>query len=125
MKAISTVSLTAIALTAGALFASSASAAPDEDAARELARANNCFKCHALKKDKDGPAWGKVANKMRNDPDAEAKLIHHVTSGELAKFPDGHKEKHKIIETDPPHDDAQIKNLVDWILSLQVVPPGG
>jgi hypothetical protein len=30
---------------------------------------------------------------------------------------DGFRE-HKIIKTDPPNDMAQIKNLVDWILSL-------
>ena len=119
MKATSTVSFTAVAVAAGLLLAASAASAADEDAARELARANNCFKCHALKKDKDGPAWSKVAEKLRGQPDAEAKLIHHVTSGEMAKFPDGHEEKHKIIETDPPNDTAQIKNLVDWILSLQ------
>ena len=92
--------------------------AADEEAARALARENNCFKCHALKKDKDGPAWSKVAEKYKGKPDAEAKLIHHITSGEMAKFPDGHEEKHKIVKTDPPNDQAQIKNLIDWILSL-------
>jgi cytochrome c len=44
-------------------------------------------------------------------------LITHVTSGEKAKFPDGHEEEHKIVKTSPPKDMAQIKNLVDWILS--------
>lgn len=101
---------------AAVLFSSAASAA-DETAARELARANNCFKCHAISKDKDGPAYHKVAEEFRGKPDAEAKLIHHITSGEKAKFPDGHEEDHKIVKTDPPNDMAQIKNLVDWILA--------
>jgi cytochrome c len=92
--------------------------AADEEAARVLARANNCFKCHAVDKDKDGPAWKKVAEKYRGKADAEARLINHVTSGEKAKFPDGHEEEHKIVKTSPPKDMAQIKNLVDWILSL-------
>jgi len=119
MKAISTVSLATLALAAGAsLFSASASAAPDEEAAKELARQNNCFKCHAIKKDKDGPAWSKVAEKYRGKPEAEDKLVHHITSGEMAKFPDGHEEKHKVIQTDPANDMAQIKNIVDWILSL-------
>ena len=91
--------------------------AADEAAARELARANNCFKCHAIAKEKDGPAYHKVAEDMRGKPDAQAKLIHHITSGEKAKFPDGHEEDHKIVKTDPPNDMAQIKNLVDWILA--------
>jgi len=92
--------------------------AADEEAARALARANNCFKCHAVDKDKDGPAWKKVAEKYKGKPDAEARLINHVTSGEKAKFPDGHEEEHKIVKTSPPKDAAQIKNLIDWILSL-------
>jgi cytochrome c len=88
-------------------------AAPDEEAAKALARENNCFKCHSVSKDKDGPAYKKVAEKYKGKPDAEAKLIHHITSGEKAKFPDGHEEDHKIIKT---KDQAQIKNLIDWIL---------
>jgi cytochrome c len=115
----STASFAAMALAMGGLFISTAAtAAPNVDAAKELARANNCFRCHAINKDKDGPAWSKVAQKYKGNPDAEAKLIHHITSGEKAKFPDGHEEDHKIVKTDPANDAAQVKNLVDWILSL-------
>ncbi|MCL2658412.1 MAG: c-type cytochrome [Betaproteobacteria bacterium] len=101
-----------------ALLSSSAYAV-DEEAATALARANNCFKCHAVSKDKDGPAYKKVAEKYRGKPEAVDRLIEHLTSGEKAKFPDGHEEAHKIIKTDPPNDKAQIKNLVEWILSRQ------
>ncbi|MGO9444935.1 MAG: c-type cytochrome [Thiobacillaceae bacterium] len=89
--------------------------AADEEAAKELARANNCFKCHGISKAKDGPSWTSVAEKLRGNPDAETKLIRHLTTGEMAKFPDGHEEHHKIINT---KDMGQIKNLVNWILSL-------
>jgi cytochrome c len=105
-----------LAGTAILLLAPSAQAV-DADAAKQLARQNNCFKCHAIEKDKDGPAYKKVAEKFRGKPDAEEKLIYHITSGEKAKFPDGHEEEHKIVKTSPPKDMAQIKNLVDWILS--------
>jgi cytochrome c len=118
MKSFPSVLMKAMVLTAGAWLMSSSAFAADEDAARSLARQNNCFRCHAIAKDKDGPAWSKVAEKYRGNPDAEAKLIHHITSGEKAKFSDGHEEHHKIVKTDPPNDAAQIKNLVDWILSL-------
>jgi cytochrome c len=91
--------------------------AVDADAAKALARQNNCFKCHAIDKDKDGPAYKKVAEKYKGKADAEEKLIHHVTSGEKAKFPDGHEEEHKIVKTSPPNDKEQIKNLVQWVLS--------
>jgi Cytochrome c551/c552 len=96
-------------------FSANSFAAVDVDAAKALARENSCFKCHGTDKDKDGPAYTKVAAKYRGKADAEAKLIHHITSGEKAKFPDGHEEDHKIIKT---KDAAEIKNLVDWILSL-------
>lgn len=92
-----------------------ASAAPDEEAARALARQNNCFKCHGVDKKKDGPAWREVAAKYKGKPDAEEKLIYHVTSGEKVKFPDGHEEEHKIIKS---KDTNETRNLVQWILSL-------
>ncbi|MDE2306986.1 MAG: c-type cytochrome [Xanthomonadaceae bacterium] len=95
-----------------------AARAVDQDAARTLARTNNCFKCHAITRDKDGPGWKKVADKYKGKPDAEAQLMHHLTSGEMVKLADGSQVHHKIIKTDPANDTAQIKNLVDWILSL-------
>jgi cytochrome c len=102
----------------GLAFSLTAMADVDAEAAKALARQNNCFKCHAVEKDKDGPAYKKVAEKYKGKDTAEARLIEHITSGEKAKFPDGHEEAHKIVQTSPPKDMAQIKNLVDWILSL-------
>ena len=93
-----------------------ASAAVDVEGAKELARANSCFKCHGIDKKKDGPAWKDVSAKFHGKADAEATLIHHITSGEKVKFPDGHEEEHKNI-TGKASPDA-IKNLVDFILSL-------
>ena len=92
--------------------------AVNADGAKELARQNNCFNCHAVSKAKDGPSYKEVAAKYKGKPDAMDKLIYHVTSGEEVKLPDGHKEKHKIVKTDPPKDMAQIRNLIEWILSL-------
>ncbi|HEY6926002.1 MAG TPA: c-type cytochrome [Steroidobacteraceae bacterium] len=89
--------------------------AADEGAARGLARQSNCFKCHSVDKKKEGPAWRDVAAKYRDKPDAEAKLTKHVTSGEKVKFEDGHEEDHAIVKSTDP---KEIKNLVDWILSL-------
>jgi cytochrome c len=104
---------------AGAVFVMMvpAAQAADADAALALARQNNCLKCHAIDKEKDGPSYKKVAEKYKGKANAEARLIEHITSGEKAKFPDGHEEEHKIIKTSPPKDMAQIKNLVQWILA--------
>jgi cytochrome c len=88
----------------------------DADAAKATARQNNCFKCHGVGKHKDGPDWLKISAKYRGMPDAVARLIFHITSGEKAKFPDGHEEEHKIAKT---RDQAELANLAEWILSLE------
>jgi cytochrome c len=88
----------------------------DGVAAEKLVKDNNCFKCHAVDRKKDGPAYRDVAAKFRAESDAQAKLIYHVTSGELVKFPDGHEERHKKIKV---KDEEELKNLAGWILSLE------
>lgn len=87
----------------------------DVEAAQMLARQNNCFKCHSIDKKKDGPPYRDVAAKYRGKAEAEAKLFHHITAGEKVKFQDGSEDNHKIIQTT---DEAEIKNLIGWILSL-------
>jgi cytochrome c len=113
-----TKSLLKITLLATTFFLCNQAQAVDVDAAKALARQNNCLKCHAIDKEKDGPAYHAVAEKFKGKASAEARLIEHITSGEKAKFPDGHEEEHKIVKTSPPKDMEQIKNLVQWILSL-------
>jgi cytochrome c len=90
--------------------------AANDSAARDLADDSGCFKCHGIDKKKDGPALRDAAAKYRGTPDAEDKLIFHVTSGEKVKFPDGHEERHKKVKS---KDDGEIRNLVRWILSLE------
>jgi cytochrome c len=98
---------------------------PNPEAARVLALKNGCFRCHAIDKtpEKVGPNWKSVGDRFRPlpasiQPIIQERLIYHLISGETANFPDGHSEHHKYITTRPPNDPAQIKNLVDWILSL-------
>jgi cytochrome c len=103
-----------LAVAASAGFAADALAV-DAAAAQALAKQSNCFKCHAIDKKKEGPAWNSVAAKYKGKPDAEAKLVKHLTTGPKVKFDDGHEEEHPIVKT---KDEGAIKNLVDWILSL-------
>jgi cytochrome c len=42
-------------------------------------------------------------------------MIKHMTTGPKVKLEDGTEEDHKIIDT---KDQAEIKNLVRWILTL-------
>ena len=109
--------LTATLIGAALLFSASVAHAVDVDAARALAKQNNCMKCHALDKEKDGPAFKKIAAKYKAKANAEARLVEHITTGEKAKFPDGHEEEHKIVKTSPPKDMEQVKNLIQWILA--------
>jgi len=101
-----------VALLTGCL---TANAEVDVNAAKSIAKQNNCFRCHGVDKDKEGPAWNKISAKFKADPKAQEKLLHHLSSGEVAKFPDGHEEPHAILKSE---DAKQTQNLVDWILSL-------
>ena len=109
--------LTATLAGAALLLFLPAAHAVDADAAKALAKQNNCMKCHAIDKEKDGPAFKKTAEKYKGKANAEARLVEHITTGEKAKFPDGHEEEHKIVKTSPPKDMEQVKNLVQWILA--------
>lgn len=110
--------LVVIGLSLGALGAVATARAADATRAQDLAKDSGCFKCHAVDKKKDGPAFRDTAAKYRGEVDAESKLIHHVTSGEKVKFDDGHEEEHKKVKTKDPN---ETRNLVQWILDL----PGG
>ena len=90
-------------------------AAPDEEAARVQLKSNDCLKCHALERTKTGPALTKIAAKYKGNPEAEDKIMAHITTGPTITMPDGTEAQHKIIETRDPH---ILKNLVEWILSL-------
>jgi len=92
-----------------------AAADVDAVAAEKLAKQSNCFKCHLIDRKKESTPWREVAAKYRGKPDAVDKLTYHVTSGEKVKFDDGHEEEHKIVKSKDP---VQIRNLVEWILSL-------
>lgn len=108
LKVLSTIAITSFCFSANAETV-------DADAAKAFAKQNNCFRCHGIDKDKDGPAWNKIAAKFKADPKGEGKILHHLSSGEKAKFPDGHEEAHMILKSDDP---KETQNLVDWILSL-------
>jgi cytochrome c len=110
--------LSLIAIVCGATLSMAtltpAFAAVDADAAQALAKKNDCFKCHAMDKTKKGPSIRKIAAKYKGKPDGQEKAIKNITTGPKVKLEDGTEEEHKIIDT---KDQAQIKNLVDWILS--------
>lgn len=87
----------------------------DAAAAESLARRESCFKCHAIDKKKDGPPYRDVAKKYRDKADAEARLIKHLTSGDVVKMASGEEDEHRIVKS---KDESELRNLVRWILSM-------
>lgn len=103
-----------IAAAAALLFAGQASAAVDETAAQALAKKNGCFNCHSLNKKLVGPSWKDVAKKYAADASAEAKLIDKIKkggSGSWGAVP--------MPAQSPAVKDADIKTLVEYLLSLK------
>jgi cytochrome c len=105
---------TSLAIACGLMGALAAHAAPDPDAAQALMRKSDCFKCHAVDKKKDGPPFKEVAKKYKGKAEAEDKLFKHITTSPTVEI-DGKKEEHRQIKT---KDEGEIKNVVQWILSL-------
>jgi cytochrome c len=108
LVALSAVGIAAIALS-GASYA-----AVNADGASALAKKSGCLKCHAIDKDKSGPAFKKISEKWKGKADAEAKVTDSITKSPKVKLKDGTEEEHKAVDS---KDAAEIKNLVGWILA--------
>ncbi len=90
-----------------------AAQAVDTAAAEALAKKSGCLKCHSVTQKKDGPSYKSVAEKYKGKPDAEQKLYTHLTTNPKVKV-DGKEEEHDSLKT---KNDAEIKNVIRWILS--------
>ena len=90
-----------------------AQTAADDGAAEALMKKSGCFKCHSVSAKKDGPSYKSVAEKNKGKADAEQKLYTHLTTNPKVKV-DGQEERHDSLKT---KDDAEIKNVIRFILS--------
>ena len=110
--------VTAIAAAAGMLMSFGAVAAEpaavNEETALALARREDCLKCHAVDKKKDGPSYKSIAAKYKDKPDAEEKLMKHITTGPVVKTAAGDEDEHHIPKT---KDEKELRNVIRWILS--------
>ncbi|PKO33814.1 MAG: cytochrome C [Betaproteobacteria bacterium HGW-Betaproteobacteria-7] len=98
-----------------AFLLSGSAIAVDADAAKALAKKNDCFKCHAIDKTKKGPSLQKIAAKYKGkEAEGMEKMHKNATTGPKVKLEDGSEEDHKIIEVKDP---AELKNLLQWILA--------
>lgn len=97
------------------VLASPAQATPDADAAQKLAKDSGCMKCHGIDKSKKGPSFQKTSAKYKGKTaEGEGKLRDLITKTTKVKLDDGSEEEHGAVKS---KDDAQIKNLVSWILA--------
>jgi cytochrome c len=78
-----------------------------------MAKKYNCLACHAVDHKVVGPAYKDVAKKYAGQKDAEAKLIEKVKKGGSGVWGNIPMPPNSAVP------DADIKKLVEWILSLK------
>ena len=100
-----------IFLIAALLVAQAANAALDDASAQAMTQKNGCAACHAIDKKVIGPAYQDVAVKYKGDKDALAKLSDKVKKGGVGVW--GQVPMPPNVQVS----DADIKDLVSWILS--------
>jgi cytochrome c len=79
----------------------------------ELFKKNNCVTCHAIDHKVVGPSYDDVAKKFAGQPDAAQTLSDAIKKGHVGTWG---------VVPMPPHPDmpdAQIQQIVAWILSLK------
>jgi len=83
-------------------------------AAPPVMKKSGCANCHSTDKKKVGPSYKETAAKYKGQADAEAKLVTHLTTNPKVMV-DGKEEPHSSLKTT---NDADVKAVVQWILSL-------
>ena len=111
------VSMASVAVVLFAAFAprpAQAAVPPGE----KLFESNDCVTCHAIDHQVVGPSYVDVAKKFAGQKDAVQTLVDAVKNGHVGTWG---------MVPMPPHpnmSDAEIKEIVEWILSLKPKVPG-
>lgn len=95
------------------LMSTGASAAMDDKKATELLNKGGCMACHTVDKKLVGPSYKEVAKKHKGEKGAialVAKKVREGGTGAYGQIPMPPNPKDKIS-------DADLKALVDWVLS--------
>lgn len=112
---LASLAVTLLAFPLTILLSAPASAA-DEAAAKALMKKEKCTKCHDIEKKKKGPAYKKLAAKYADKrAEGEEKMRKNLTTNPKVKLEDGTEEEHKA----PKLSEAELKNMIEWILSLK------
>ena len=102
-----------IALAVGVCVAGGAHAALDNAAAEAMMKKDGCAACHEVDRKLIGPAFKDVAAKYKGDKDAAARLRDKVKKGGTHVWGEAAMPPNVLAS------DADIKDLVDWILTLK------
>jgi|SRR5450830_209666 len=98
---------------AGSMLVAAQANAVDAAAAQALAQKSGCLACHSVDKKILGPAYKDVAAKYKGDKTAEAKLVAKVKAGGSGVW-----GPMPMPANSPQVKDADIKTVVEWVLSL-------
>ncbi len=102
-----------LTVVSASLLALSAAASADAPTAMSLAQKSACLSCHSVDKKIVGPAFKDVAKKYAGDKTAEARLIAKVKMGGKGVWGE------VPMPPNPQVNDADLKKIVEWILSLK------
>ncbi len=98
---------------AGSMLVAAQANAVDAKAAEALAQKSGCLACHSVEKKILGPAYKDVAAKYKGDKTAEARLVAKVKAGGSGVW-----GPMPMPANSPQVKDADIKTIVEWVLSL-------
>ena len=98
---------------AGSMLVAGQAIAVDAAAAQALAQKSGCLACHSVDKKVLGPAYKDVAAKYKGDKGAEARLVAKVKAGGSGVW-----GPMPMPANSPQVKDADIKTIVEWVLSL-------
>jgi cytochrome c len=87
-------------------------ATDDFDRGYALAREKGCLECHAVGYRDVGPSFASIAQRHRFDPMARGRLPYVIRGGSA-----GHWGERFVMWPQPQLSDAEVKQLVDWVLS--------
>ena len=81
---------------------------------KRIVSKNKCFKCHAIEREKVGPAYINVSKKFNEDPEGRQKIYSHLTTSPKIEV-EGREETHVNLKSGG---DGDINEVISWLLSL-------
>ena len=118
--ALSIVTMLAAQLSQASSWAGAGPQASNQQNGEQLANASDCSSCHAAARKVVGPAYNEIAKKYAGQqPGVADSLARRIREGGAGNWGD-------IVM--PPHSDlmdAQLKEIVQWILSMKDTTPVG